>query len=351
MDNERTDNRCLSAPEQYQLRRDTAKLLAKEKSVYEIAGLLGVSRTFVYDVKARVESGGTKALGPQQRGRRKGAKRRLAPEQESWAVKTITEKSPDQLKLPCCLWDCKAVAELVSSRFGIDLPPSTMSLYLRRWGFSKQRPVKRANKQDPKRIRIWLEEEYPAIEEKARSEGAEIYWADETALQNTANFIKGYAPKGKAPVLGAEAKRIKLNMLAAMSNRGKLRFTISHGPIASDALIDFMGRLCRDSGRKVMLVLDNLRAHHSKKVDAWTRKHADRIELFFLPPYAPEYNPDEYLNSDLKRDMGRRPSAGSAKELSRSARSFLVKRQRQPEKVAGYFQHEYTKYASGLSII
>ncbi|MDR1015688.1 MAG: IS630 family transposase [Coriobacteriales bacterium] len=348
MEDERTDGRRLGSDGQHQLRKSAARLLSKGLRPSEVAGLLGVSRQFVYNVKARAESGGAAALRPKARGRKAGSKRRLTPEQESFVVETITEKNPDQLKMACCLWDRRSVAELAMREFGVGLPPSTVGCYLRRWGFSKQRPVRRANRQDPERIRAWLEEEYPEIEQKARSEGAEIYWGDETALQNTSNFIKGYSPRGRAPVLMVEARRMKLNMLSAVSNRGKLRFTITRETVGPDTLIGFMRRLCRDSGRKVLLILDNLRAHHSKKVAAWAAVHGASIEVFFLPAYAPEYNPDEYLDSDLKREMERLPSASTEEELSGSARSFLARRQRQPDKVESYFKNEHTRYAAGL---
>lgn len=139
----------------------------------------------------------------------------------------------------------------------------------------------------------------PGINKRAKEEDAEIYFGDETGLQNTSNYAKGYALKGKTPVVYTESKHIKINMLSAVSAKGKMRFLLHKESINSDKLIDFMRRLIHDSDKKVFLVLDNLKAHHSKKVSEWIEKHKDEIEIFFLPPYAPEYNPDEYLNSDL----------------------------------------------------
>jgi len=194
-------------------------------------------------------------------------------------------------------------------------------------------------------VKVWMEEEYPAIAEKAKAENAEIYWGDETALQNTANYIKGYAPIGKTPVLKVEAKKLKLNMLSAISNKGKLRFTITKESVNADILIDFMKRLIKDTGRKVLLILDNLRVHHAKKVAAWLEEHQQEIELFYLPPYSPEYNPDEYLNSDLKREMSKKPIPKSEKELSANARSVLKRIQMNPKKVISFFGSKFTKYA------
>ena len=153
------------------------------------------------------------------------------------------------------------------------------------------------------------------------------------------------APIGKTPVLKVEAKKLKLNMLSAISNKGKLRFTITKESVNADILIDFMKRLIKDTGRKVLLILDNLRVHHAKKVAAWLEEHQQEIELFYLPPYSPEYNPDEYLNSDLKREMSKKPIPKSEKELSANARSVLKRIQMNPKKVISFFGSKFTKYA------
>jgi hypothetical protein len=179
-----------------------------------------------------------------------------------------------------------------------------LGYYLQRWGFSVQRPVKRANKQDEKQIDAWLNEEFPGISERAKAENAEVFFGDETGIQNTANYAKGYAPIGKKPIVRVESKKMKINMLSAVSKRGKLRFVLYKDNMNADKLVDFMRRLVKDTDKKVFLILDNLRVHHSKKVTAWLAEHKSGIEVFYLPPYASEYNPDALLNSDLKRGVG-----------------------------------------------
>ena len=135
-------------------------------------------------------------------------------------------------------------------------------------------------------------------------------------------------------------------MLSAISNRGKLRFVLFQDNMNADKLIDFMRRLVHDSKKKVFLVLDNLRVHHAKKVTAWLAKHKDEIEIFYLPPYAPEYNPDELLNSDLKRGISKKPSPRSDKELEHNVRSHLKSVQLRPNKIMGFFRSKTTKYAA-----
>lgn len=158
--------------------------------------------------------------------------------------------------------------------------------------------------------------------------------------------MRVYAPKGKTPVVRTEAKKFKINMLSAVSKRGKLRFVLYKDNMNSDKLIDFMRRLVRDSKKKVFLILDNLRVHHSKKVQAWLEKHNDEIEVFYLPPYAPEYNPGELINSDLKRAVGKKASPRSEKELEKNVRSHLKTLQLNPSKIASFFTSDFTSYAA-----
>jgi transposase len=349
MEELQTNARQLPPEQQYQIRKNIVRLLKKGHIAKEVADIIDVSLSLVYATKKSYDEKGIEGIKPKRRGRRIGDKRLLTSEQEREIRQTIIDKNPEQLKLKCCMWTRKAIQEYILSNYKINLPLSTLGYYLARWGFSVQRPTKRANRQDEARVQEWIAEEYPAIAAKAMSEDAEIYWGDETAIQNTANYIKGYSPIGKTPVLEIEAKKLKLNMLSAISNKGKLRFTITKESVNANILIDFMRRLVKDAGRKVLLILDNLRVHHSKKVSAWLGSHKDEIELFFLPPYAPEYNPDEYLNSDLKREMSKKLIPKSDEELRSNARSVLKRTQMNPKRVKSYFGTKFTKYAKGNS--
>lgn len=345
MDELKTNAKSLSQSEQYQIRKNIIRMLRSGMKPDEVSIALDISRSLVYATKKTYDEKGIDGIKPGKRGRRMGEKRTLTTEQEHAIMKVIVDKNPEQMKLKCCMWTRKAIRDLILRDYKIDMPLSTLGYYLERWGFSIQRPVKRANKQDAERVQKWMEEDYPSIAAKAKAENAEIYWGDETALQNTANYIKGYAPIGQTPVLEIEAKRLKLNMLSAISNKGKLRFTITQESVNMDILIDFMKRLVKDTGRKVLLILDNLRVHHAIKVQEWLAEHKNEIELFYLPPYSPEYNPDEYLNSDLKREMSKRPIPKSHEELKGNARSILKKTQLNPKRVKSYFGSKFTQYA------
>ncbi len=341
----RTKAKYATAEEQYQIRKHIVRLLKSGKTGKEIAKLLDVSEGHVSGVKKAYNNGGIEAIQPQKRGRRKGAKRKLTPEQEKEIKQIIVDKTPEQMKLKECMWSRSNIRDLIRRKYKIDVPVSTMGVYLARWGFTVQRPTKRAYKQDAEKVQNWVDSEFPSITARAKAENAEIFFGDEAGLQNQPTYLRGYAPIGQTPVVRTEAKHIKINMLSAVSNRGKLRFVIYKDNMNADRLIDFMRRLVCDSNKKVFLILDNLRVHHAKKVTAWLEKHMDEIEVFYLPPYAPEYNPDELLNSDLKRGISKRPSPRSEKELEHNIRSHLKSVQLRPDKIKGFFGSKTTAYA------
>jgi len=346
MDNElKTNAVTLSPDEQYQIRKNIIRLSKKDKDSKEIAEILDVSLRHVQNTVKQYKDGGIAAIKPKKRGRKEGEERSLTPEQEQEIQKIIIDKYPEQLKLPGCMWTRANIRDLVKRKYGITMPMSTLGCYLARWGFSVQRPKKQAYKQDAKKVDNWLNVEFPGITQRAKEENAEIFFGDETGIQNTANYAKGYAPIGQTPVVKVESKKMKINMLSAISKRGKLRFIIYKETMNSDKFIDFMRRLIYDIKRKVFFIVDNLRVHHSKKVKAWLIKHKDRIEVFYLPPYSPEYNPDELLNANLKRDIGNRTMPKTEKDLEHNVRSHMKSLQLRPDKVASFFDAPKTLYA------
>jgi transposase len=258
----------------------------------------------------------------------------------------IAEGTPDRLELPFALWTGRAVRELVERRSGKRLGLSTVQLYLRRWGMTPQKPLTRAKERQPAAIEAWLKHDYAAIARRARMARAVIYWGDETGISNQDQVGRSYAPKGGTPVVVRTAERITRSMIAAVSNRGLMRFMLYRGALNVDRFLAFLRRLVKDARRKVFLIVDNLKVHHARKVKAWVASHSHEIELFYLPAYAPDHNPSEYLNNDLKQQLRRQPQPGAEDELVASTRSVLRAIQRSPERVRAYFRPQPVRYAA-----
>lgn len=345
METERIDTRKLEPAAREQLRKTAIRMHRQGQSQSAIARVLGIRRATVVSWLARYKTGeGTKEA---KRGRPMGECRALTPEQEKRIRWDITDRTPDQLKLPFALWTAKAVRDYIKQSFLIDLPVRSVRRYLNRWGFTHQRPLKRAYEQKPEAVKKWLENDYPAIAARAKAEGGEIFWGDEIAVSSVEHYPRGYAPKGKTPVLVlSQSERERINLISAVTNQGTMRFMMYRENMTSEVLIRFMQRLIKDAGRKVFLVLDNLRVHHSKAVQAWLEEHREQIEVFFLPSYSPELNPDEFMNGDLKTRMNNSEPTRGGDHLRKKVISNLKSIQSQPHRVHSYFKAKSIAYAA-----
>ena len=334
------DYRTVDSKAVYELKKVALRLRRKGKEVREICEITGLADKTVRMAFEAYDAGGINAIKPKKRGRKAGEKRTLSAEQEQEITALLVDHDPAQLKLKGCMWTRDSVKELIKQKYGITMPNRTVGEYLRRWGFTVQRPARREVNQKPEQVEAWLNEEYPAIHRKAKAENAEIFWGDETAVQNVANYARGYAPKGQTPVVKVQAKKMHINMISAISNRGELRFLLYSEAINSQRLIGFMEALIKTAnGRKVYFILDNLRVHHSKLVSQWVDDHKAEIALFYLPPYSPEYNPDEYLNNDLKHTIGSQAMVQDIQELEANTSAFMGRLSDDPEHVKAYFDH------------
>ncbi len=308
----------------------------------KIAELTGLSWGAVNTALKLYKQGGTAALKPKRRGRKVGTERSLSVEQEQRVQQLICENRPEQLKMNFALWTRGAVMELISKEFGLNLSIRCVGNYLHRWGFTPQKPIKRAYEQQPKAVKKWLDEQYPEIEQRACAEDAEIHWGDETAVMN-----RSYSPRGQTPETRAVCgKREKFSMISTVTNRGKCRWMIIDGAFNSDRFIDFMKLLIKGANNKIFLVLDNLRVHHSKPVKKWTADNQEKIELFFLPSYSPELNPDERLNADLKHKITTVAPARTRKKLLEVTTNHMRLIEQSTQRVINYFGDPHIRYAA-----
>ena len=343
---ETIDMRKLTRDARHERRVQVIRLRKAGHTFEEIAALTGLSRTGVFDICKRHAAAGASALRDAVGGRKLGELRLLSAQQEALIQKLIADKTPDQLKMVYALWTRAAVAELIEQRFGIKLQVRTMGLYLARWGFTPQKPMKKAYEQSPAAVKKWLDEEYPAIAARAKTEGAEIQWGDESGLRSDDVRGRSYAPKGETPVVRVPNKRHSLSIISTVTNKGQMRWRIFDGALNSAILIDFFKRLIKGQKKKVFLILDNLRVHHSRPVKEWLADHADAIEVFYLPSYSPELNPDEMANADLKQAVTKLAPARTKLQLVKATARHLRSVQRQPERIKKYFEHAPVRYAA-----
>lgn len=342
-----TDKRGDQKTQEYIRRQAVNSVIKKGLKAKEAATLFCVAQNTVYRWVREFKASGNKALSGKIRGRSQGNGCRLTTEQCELVQQIIVEKDPEQLKMPFVLWTRKAVKELIENKFDIILPIRTVGDYLNRWGFTPQKPKKKAYEQQPKAVQEWLDTNYPKIKHSAKEEDAEIHWGDETGCTNTISHARSYAPKGQTPTLiQSSKKKLKINMISSISNQGQMFFDIHEGKINSAEFIEFMKKLIKCTEKKVYFIVDNLPQHHSKVVKEWLQKNKDSIKLFYLPSYSPELNPDEYLNCDLKRGLNGKKMPRDIAQLKKNTLDYMEALSQKREKVKSFFRHPKVRYAS-----
>jgi transposase len=338
------DCRLLPPPAQEALRHRAVSAVLEGKTHGEVADILGVRRQVVGRWVKRCRDGGVAALKARKRGRPPVA--RLKPHQAATIVRLITDRCPDQLRMPFVLWTREAVRDLIARRFGVRLSVWTVGRYLRRWGFTPQKPIRRAYERDPEAVRRWLRKQYPAIRALARRERATIYWGDETGMRSDHQAGTSWGRRGQPPVIPGTGKRFRCNMISALTNRGRLAFMVFAGRFTQAVCIVFLRRLVRHARRPLFLILDGHPVHGGAQTTRWVKRHRRQMRLFFLPGYSPELNPDELLNQDVKTNAVGRRRPRTPPELVGNVRRFLWSTQRRPEKVRSSFHHPSVRYAA-----
>lgn len=339
-----TDFRSLSPEAQEAIRMRAVEAVNAGMGKIRAADVFGVSRRAISHWIQTDRHDGKEALKAKPRGRPTGGGK-LKPWQCATIVTLITDRHPDQLKLPFFLWTRQAVGQLIEQRFSIHYSVHQVGRYLKRWGFTVQKPGRKAFEQCTEDVKNWLENVYPIIKEQAKAEHAEIQWGDEMGARSDAASARCFSPKGQTPVVLGSGKRFGCNMISSISNRGTLRFMVFTERFTADVMISFLKRLLMQMQKKIFLIVDGHPVHRSDAVKKFVAGKKEKIRLFHLPAYSPELNPDEMLNQDVKTNAVRRKPAINQGGMVQNIRSYLHSRQRLPELVKRYFRAPSVRYA------
>ena len=330
---------------QERVRLLVVNFLKKRKgSQKQAAELFGLSLDGVHKIWKRYKLKGLRELASKKRGVQGGKK--ITGVQAAEVRRLIKEKMPDQLKLSFGLWTREAVQQLILEKYGIELSRWQVGRYLKSWGYTPQKPISKAFEQDPKRVQRWLDKEYPSIKKRAKKENAVIYFEDEVGMRSDHQAGKTYAPKGETPVIKKTGQRFSLNMVSAISNKGHVEFMLLDSTFNGGVFLEFLIRLIKYKQQKIFLVVDGHSAHKTKLVKAWLEEHKDRIELFFLPPYSPELNPQEYVNQDLKTNIIGKKRPINKDQMRSNVEEFMTKRKNDKKQVQKYFHETHIRYAA-----
>ena len=338
------DFRALTPQTQEATRRQAVAAVKSGISQVEAARLFGVTRQAIANWMEVYKNMGSTGLRARKRGRPPGGS--LQGWQAAQVVHSILDRCPDQLKLPFYLWTREAVGLLIKKRFGIELSVWTVGRYLAGWGLTCQKPVRRAFEQNIEQVRRWLEEQYPSIRAHAKRVGAEIYWVDEMGVRSDHAVGRSFGRRGQTPVIPGTGKRFGCNMVSAITNRDHLLFMVFKGRFVAKVFTNFLKRLQKQVGARVVVILDSHPVHKSAEVQRWIKATRGAMELYFLPGYSPELNPDEYLNQDVKTNAVGKKRPSTQTEMISNVRGYLRSTQRTRGAVAKYFQAEEVRYAA-----
>ena len=196
-------------------------------------------------------------------------------------------------------------------------------------------------------VQQWLKTEYPKIQEMARKQRAEIYFGDAAHIRSDHHAGRTWGKRGETPIVVSTGARHAMSLISAITARGHMRFMIKEkGGVNSEVFIEFLKRLMIGAKRTIFLIVDRGPAHRAKKTKAFVETLGGKLQLFFLPPYSPDRNPDELVWRHLKADTVGRMAVSSKADFRRNVRSSMRKLQNDPEKIRAFYQKPSLKYAA-----
>ena len=311
------------------------------ESPEDVIRTLGFGRTVIYNWLAKYREGGIDALRAKPIS---GRPPKMTGRQIQWVYATVTSKNPLQLRFEFALWTRSMIRELIREKFGVRLSEVSVGRMLRKLGLSPQKPLRRAYERDPKLVESWREKEFPKIRELAKKKRATLYFADEAGVRSDFHAGTTWAPKGKTPVVPATGQRFGMNLISAIRLRGDFRFMTVDGRMNAQKFIEFLKRLIHDAPRPVFLIVDRHPSHRAKKVLAFVRSTKGRLRLFFLPPYAPDTNPDEHVWNHLKNHGIGKRAIRNREQFRQVVLGHMRSLQRLPDVIRGFFRDPHLQY-------
>jgi transposase len=339
------DGRKLDHKTLEEIRRMAVERVRDGESPSAVIASYGFSRTTIYKW-LNVVKGKGRSLDALRSRKGTGRPRKLTKSQQGRVFRWINGKDPRQYGFDFGLWTRKVVAELISDKFDIELSLASVGKLLAEEGLTPQKPLRRAYERDPEAIEAWKRDTYPSIAAKAKREGAEIYFWDESGFRADAVQGRTWGVKGQTPVVAVPGKRQSISAASAVNSKGGFWFATYHGAMSAELFVEMLKLIIRHRRRPLFLILDSLPAHKAKVVSDYVEEANGKLKLYFLPGYAPELNPDELVWSHMKRNgTGKRPLAKN-EALQDRIEADLFEIQNNPALVQSFFGAPDVAYIS-----
>lgn len=337
-----TDGRKLKHDVLEALRIRAVRQIEDGESPEVVIKALGMNRRTIYKWIALYRERG---IGGLKAAPLSGRPLKLSGAMLRWIFRTVTTKNPLQLKFPFALWTREMVRDLIEKQYGIKLSVVSVGRLLKKLGLSCQRPLMRAFQQDPVVVQQWIEEDYPKIKQLTRRQKAEIYFEDEAGIRSDHHCGTTWGVKGATPIVKTTGARFSVNMISAITSKGRMKFMTYSGKMKAPVFCEFLKRLIHNVTTRIFLVLDGHPVQRSSLVKKFVQSTKGKLRLFYLPPYSPELNPDELVWNNVKNKIGRSSIKGPD-DFQEKVRYYLKSLQRTPDKICGFFREPNLRYAA-----
>ena len=284
----------------FEKRKEVVAAILRGEAVHIVARIYRIPKRTVFDWLAKYRQGGWNNL---QTNERSGRPRKVTGAVMQSLYQKITLGDPRQFQLPFCLWTLNIVRVVLKNEYGIAISKSSVSRLLNHMGLSPQRPIHRSYKQDPRKMEKYLKKTFPELKALAKKIGASIYFIDESSARSDHHRGTTWGKVGQTPVVKDSGGRFGVKLISAVNARGAMYFETIEERMNSERFIQFLERLRSDVGKPIIAIVDNATYHRSKAVKDYAAKN--HVVLEYLPPYAPELNPDEQVWNHAKARLSK----------------------------------------------
>ena len=329
-----TDGRKLSHEALEQLRINAVLRVEACESPEVVIKSIGFERVCIYRWIAKYRFGGIEALKSRKASGRQPI---LNGEQLMKLFAIVKNNTPEQYEFPFALWTVALIREVIRRTFKISISEVSVWRTLKKLGLTPQRPLRRAWQQKSEAVQQFVTEDFPKLKARAKLCGATIYWGDEASVRSDYHAGTTWGVKGKTPVVKTTGARFKVNMISAVSSQGLLRFMVTESGLTAPLFVQFLERLVKGQEKPVYLIVDGHPVHKAKMVKDFVSAQNGLLELYYLPGYSPELNPDELVWNHVKRFTVGRKTITGPDQLKTIVRSALKRLSKLPKIVQGFF--------------
>ncbi len=337
------DARKISTEEQHLIRKLAVQRVFDGESAAEVTRSFGLGSKTIFTWLKVAREKGLDELAPKAR---TGRNRMLSPIEEQEVKHWIVGGDPRQYGFEFGLWTRQIVAELIKEKFTIDMSLSGVGKLLSRLGLTPQKPLRRAYERDDKAVKEWVATVYPRVKKIAKKTGATIFWLDEASIRSDDALQRTWGEKGKTPVVKTSGQRQSINAISALSNKGGFWYHVYKGKFTGDKCVECFKLFLRNRKSPVIFIVDGHPVHKSKKVMKYIESLEGKLEIIFLPPYAPDLNPDELVWNQMRNIGTSKKPLKKGESLMNRAILDLESIKRNKKLVRSFFEENTVSFAA-----